>query len=406
MRVLLCSGTVPGSQGVGGTFLSDLLSGTELNVVAGYFTIPTGAQALPGTGLAAGMRTTIDDRPPYKLPSSRLGKAGRLIDWWIQERSIQARHEALLKSATRLGRELQVTRIWGVLDSPEIIALAAPLAEELGVPLFAHVWDDISQIVSSHGLDRLTAHRTKIDFDRAMNSAIRCAVISEPMAKYYEAKYGIKCVVLRHGISPIEFEDPGEDKRLTDTFKIAFVGTMNAPCAFASLIGALDTVNWKIGLRQVELYVTGPRLDMRSMRAANVRYFGWQDTVAETIALIRSADLAYMPQPFDPGQKALAELSFPTKLTTYLAAQLPIFVHAPNYASLAEYHNKFGLGILCASKHPADILVKLEGLITDDSLYSRVKNLSAAAHQRDFTSKRFRQSFEEFMSPASSSVDS
>ena len=331
-----------------------------------------------------------------KSPPSRLGRPGRAWGSLRNELAFRRHIEGLVREAVALGRKHRTQAVWAILDAPTSIALARPVAQALGTPLIGLVWDDAEHLAASLGLGRVASVNMIRRMGLALRAAQRCAVIGATMKQQYEARYGTYCVVLRHGLArqllrPVRRCDNG-----SNVFSLGFAGTMNAPCTFNALLAALDSTDWRIAGRDIELRLVGPRFDMRSNKPALFRSFGWR-SVAQTIDILAESDATYLPQPFAQDRRNMATLSFPTKLTTYLAAGRPIVLHAPDYASLPQYHHQQPLGLHCGSTDPQTIVAALRRLITEPSFYAQAADDARKAYEVDFTQERFRGSFAELL---------
>jgi hypothetical protein len=105
----------------------------------------------------------------------------------------------------------------------------------------------------------------------------------------------------------------------------------------------------------------GTDFRFRTGRPANIEFCGFHSP-AETVRILSGCDAAYLPQPFEPALHELARYSFPTKLSTYLAAGRPILIHAPEHASLAEFYGQFAVGARCSVLDPNVLAAAIETL--------------------------------------------
>jgi hypothetical protein len=90
-------------------------------------------------------------------------------------------------------------------------------------------------------------------------------------------------------------------------------------------------------------------------------------------------DILYCPYFFDEKRKEISRTSFPSKVTTYLAAGRPILYHGPDYASPAIFLREHGAAEFCHSLATGDILGVISRLATDESLYRTVAENGHAA---------------------------
>ena len=177
---------------------------------------------------------------------------------------------------------------------------------------------------------------------------------------------------------------------------LGYAGSITAADAFECLIRALDTAGWRIAGRQVVLRLMGARYTFEPRGPQRIEYYGWQP-VEQAVALLSTADLLYLPQPFTAQLRELAELSFPTKLSTYLAAGRPVVLHAPAHASVVPFFRRFPFGAWCDSLQGADLLGCFQRLLTDEAAQLAAVGQSHAAVAEELNQRVFFQRFREFL---------
>ena len=99
----------------------------------------------------------------------------------------------------------------------------------------------------------------------------------------------------------------------------------------------------------------------------------------------------------DEQLRPLAELSFPTKLTTYLAAGRPVLLHTPAYASLKNFHEKYRFGLCTSSLEPTNLAGAIEKLAKDETFYRASVTEGQRALHAEFTESTFRTAFQQFL---------
>jgi hypothetical protein len=285
--------------------------------------------------------------------------------------------------------------VWAVLESPTAICLAAPVAKQLGVPLITTVWDDPELLARQLNLDRFTREALFRQFSEAIGSSQRCAVIGESMKAAYHSKYGTDGVVIRHGVPTCLCRSPG-NRVIADTIRIGFAGSLTARDAFKTLIAALNEASWKIAGREVVLRIIGARYTLAARQAQRIEYFGWR-SVEETVALLSECDATYLPQPFADCDRTFTRLSFPTKLSTYLAAGRPIILHSPPDSSLGGFYRRYPFGVWCDTLDAAQLGQKIALLLTDDAVYQAGVSQVQAALRDEINEDVFRRRFAEFV---------
>lgn len=391
-NILLLAGTAPAPDGVGGIILHDL---------SGF--LPEGSLSVIHVVDAGQVRDTITARgDPMRVlpvafqgrPDSRWGRLGRAVDWM---RMTLANHRNLgkaVRACVEYAKAQHVDEVWAVLDTPTAIALAKPVAEALGLPLRVTVWDDIEHNVRYFGLDRFTAARNLKDFAGAIRHATSLAVIGETMQDAYQQRYGTIGVIVRHGAEQPHVAGPTLESN--SGIRIGFAGSVSARSAFDQLLQALDLLGWSIGGREVTLVLMGPRFDLWSSVPRRIECMGWR-AVDDTIRILSECTVNYLPQPFEDDWRPFAELSFPSKLTTYLAAGAPVLLHAPPHASLPAFFERYPAGALCTVLDADMLAAELRDLCLDEGLRHNAMQASRRALADEFCVNRFRNSFAEFL---------
>ena len=400
-KLLLLSCTPPVPDGVGGIILSDLIA-----------LLPTSraSVAVLSPDLAPTCEELVQGVPlrrfhaPYKTGlSSRFGAAGKSLKWLSQ---MLANWKALArarKECVSWAREQGIGQVWAVLDAPASIELAAAVAGDLGVPLRLTIWDDIAHNVRHFGVDRLTARKLSRQFDRVMRSAVAHAVIGESMRADYRTTYGVESTILRHGLPPGQQNAHSAAGSRADRLVIGYAGSVSGRSAFEALLEMLDSRGWCIRGREVVLRLMGRRYILDSTSSRRIEYLGWQPSTEATLALLSQCDIAYLPQPFEAEWAPFSRLSFPTKLTTYLVAGLPVLLHAPVGASLPMFFQRYPVGAWCDSLEHESLVAAIHRL-GDDRFLADCALARRSAIEDEFGRDVFRQRFAQFLGIAPSAL--
>ena len=395
-NILLLSGSVPGCPGVGGVILGDLCRLYPRGRISCFAVVP--ADRVAGqVARRDPLPTRIRSAPHQREPVSRFGPLGRLVAWWMKRRRVRRCIQGLLREAADFARTQGVTQIWSVLDCPTTVEMTAPLAAALRVPLVSLVWDDFRDVCERSNLWDLSRRLLGRQFGAALRASERCAVICENMKRRYEQEYGTRGVVLQHGVRSALVCPPAARPGTSGPFRIGYAGSVTAARTFESLLTALASSRWRIAGRPVRLTLMGRRFEVSSRGTpAHVTYLGWRSH-EECIRRLSETDVTYLPQPFDPRFQPRATLSFPTKLTTYLAAGRPILVHSPPGSSLAAFFKQHPVGVWCSELDQGAVLQALTRLLTEDEIYARATDAGRAALERQFTEGIFRRAFAQFV---------
>lgn len=344
-RFLLLTGTAPGEPGVGGVILKDIIEQTGPERWECCWLAPKHGPQQPFWNA---VKATVVKRQFETSYRPVPGIAGEMISAVALKLSRAGMIAQARKTVLKRCREWQPQFIVAVLESPAVIETVRQLQQATSIPIRSIVWDDVDLFCRQANFDRWTRRRIERAFGDALRQSERVAVICENMQREYRRRYGIDSIVIRHGVAPETSSSGGETRRLNHEYRIGFAGSNTAPDCLRALIDGLDEIGWKIDGRDVVLRMLGARYLLDSRKPQRIEYFGWR-SVEETRARLAECDLLYLPQSFMTDHRIFSELSFPTKLSTYLAARQPILLHAPDYASLTGFWQRYPLGPAIAS---------------------------------------------------------
>ena len=241
-------------------------------------------------------------------------------------------------------------------------------------------WDRWSRIWLDH------------QFSRALRKSRRVAVVSENMVDEYAKRYGVSCTVLRHAVpfSPAPLPATG------GPLLIGFAGTLYDSAQLDVLCEALNRCDWMIDGRPVVLRMIGNYYRFRGLTGpGHVELMGWRNT-AETHRLLGECDVLYLPISFADGWSDFSRLSFPTKLSAYVATGRPTLVHAPQYASSARFCAVNGCGVVCASMDAGELQTRLIEMLYP-AAYGRLSEGVRSTYERELNVGVMKSQFEAFL---------
>jgi len=274
------------------------------------------------------------------------------------------------------------------------------------------VWDPPERLAAELLMDRYSTARLLDDFAHALEISTAVAVASEGMKETYSAKYGVHPEVMIQGIPPHWRPEPSVHRPNGDSFVIGFAGSTYATAQFAALLGALSAARWEIAGRKVVLRVLGHGTGLHFRSAVNIELLGWRDP-ADTVEQLRATDVCYVPYWMDDEHALAAELCFPNKISSYLAAEKPLLIHAPARSSPARFAERYGLGIVCSSLDHDVILKDLSRLLLDSELALTMAEASRRAIDDELSMDVFLDRFawlvgtdrREFRTPSPAAFD-
>jgi glycosyltransferase involved in cell wall biosynthesis len=302
----------------------------------------------------------------------------------------------ITKDVVAFGRKNGVDALWCVLQGKTMIRLARPVAKGLGVPLYTQVWDPPFWWLRDTRTDNVTKRLVLQEFDRVLRDSSGCAAASWAMAEQYHADYGTRAVPVIPSLDASMAMPPATRLHDNDELVIGLAGQIYSVDEWEALIAALDSVSWTICDRKVRIRLMGREAHLHADCSMRVEFLGW-GSQAETIRLLSEADILYCPYWFDPDFENEARLSFPSKLTTYLAAGRPVLFHGPAYASPAGFLRDNNSGMCCHSLEKNVIIDAIKRMITESGEYGILAQNGSTAFLQHLTLESMQQSFEKFL---------
>lgn len=233
-----------------------------------------------------------------------------------------------------------VESIWVTPGStPEVMWIACRLARK-GYDVRSMIWDAPEYL----HLWKFVEKRALGALEELLRLSSKVSVISYAMRDMYKIRYGIDSIIIRHGINPVV--------RLRDkndiSIRIVFAGSIYCKNEWNSFVNSIEKLNWEINGRNISLFFIGTFPLTGAVRPSKMVDLGHK-SIEETLQLMSSMDIGYLPYWFDKNFEIAARTSFPGKMTAYSAAGLTIFHHAPPYTEVSSFLNTYKYGICCTS---------------------------------------------------------
>lgn len=214
---------------------------------------------------------------------------------------------------------------------------AAAYARRLNVPLHLICHDDLPKI---NDLPEWACAWRERQFAKIYRAALSRFCVSPYMEAEYTTRYGVSGDVLfpSRGTNCPEYESP--PLRLRDectSLTAVYAGSINS-AGYADSVRLLAEC---LGELNGRLLIYSP-LDIDDLRRIGLDRPNIQNCgLVPFDQLIRqcreTADFLYVPMSFEPKDRSNMELSFPSKLTDYTAAGVPLLVRGPEYCSAARW---------------------------------------------------------------------
>jgi glycosyltransferase involved in cell wall biosynthesis len=394
-RLLIVSPVAPVPEGVGGVYLRDLCLMYPADRLA--FAI------LPGIGsgpwpeaLDGAPRTTLDAVPERGF--NRWGRKVQQSTRALFDRYVDAKH--LPKLGDQIAGFAARTKpdvVWALLAGPTMINIAGTLPSRLGVPMITTVWDPPDSTLPHYwGIRGSSLERVMHRFAGALRGSVRCAVSSNAMKETYEDRYGTPCVPMIHGLPESEWIEPTGLRAPNEPFVIGYAGSLYARREWDALIAALDSLGWRVGGRATIVRVLASNVDVRVTGPARIEFLGWHSTT-NAVKILSGCDVCYVPYWFDDALRPGVELSFPNKVSLYLAAGRPILYHGPERSTPTRFLDRWPVGVACHSLEPRVIAEALTVVATDAGVHARAAAAIREVLRAELGLHVFRRRFAEFV---------
>jgi hypothetical protein len=389
-RVLLLTGTPPGSSGGGKIFLRDLCLSYPRGSISCF--VVTQSNSRP-------VEPDLDWLPTASIPFPRQhGFAwpgpgfARLSRFLVRRYVHLIQVPALAARVAQSGRQRDVEMVWAVLNHPILISVTRRLVSTLSAPLVTTVWDPPERLLTHWEYDRFSRRIVLREFEKVLRMSVRCSVASEGMGDEYKKRYGIEPVVLIHGVHPSMRKPPAKELTGEKQFVIGFAGSLYARREWQALLSALSKADWQIEGHDVTVRFLGRNASFHAEGKVRIEYLGWR-SFEETVELMSQVDVAYLPYWLDESYSLSVRVCFPNKLTAYLAAGRPVLFHGPEDSSPARFFRRFPVGLCCHSLEESEIIESLRRFITDREFYAAATQAGQVALDQELDLRVFRQRF-------------
>ncbi|MHA3772795.1 hypothetical protein ACXR0O_14775 [Verrucomicrobiota bacterium sgz303538] len=197
---------------------------------------------------------------------------------------------------------------------------------------------------------------------RVLSTASTIDVISDGMREYYGALLDINGMVVRPVVP--ELQDVGEMRSSEQEISVGHIGNIYSIEEVRRFCVALSRLAERVG-RSARMLFIGNSSRYRSVAEGHNVKCEFIEALEEAraVALLANCTFLYAMYPFDRISAVFRKTSLPTKLTTYLKAQRPIFAHTPIPSSLASFIEDTEVGTVCQSCVPGELCGSIEALL-------------------------------------------
>lgn len=282
---------------------------------------------------------------------------------------------------------------WVVGDA-ECVLLAEMLAQQ-GVRVHLTMHDDLAhgQFARSRRLKRFT-RVADWRLGRTLRSVATVDVVCAGMKRYYQEKFKSDSIVV-HRYVPTSLP-VARSQSARSHITVGHIGSIYSAAEFSAFCAALEAYAASNETFARVLLIGQESATARSVKADHeslVKILGHHDEQS-AVSILEACDFLYAMYPFDERLSVFRQTSSPTKVTTYLQAQRPVFAHTPDDSSLAEVVETYEIGVVCPSidfvavqGHLGDLAKMVAAGIPTAASYERARselhgraNIEALAH--------------------------
>lgn len=349
-KLLLLTNGDPNANGIGELFLRDIASYYPPGRLFRFSLVDTPKQIVKGTWL--GFHSVTRSVQYSSIPG--LSSLRQLIFCRFTSNAIVADIERFIK-------ENDIDIVWAVLNSGYMIYLSKRLMARLSTPFVFTVWDTPEFFAKTRHLDYFTKRFMLQSFAHVLQKGRRVAVASEGMRDEFRKKYDVESIVMIHGIHPAFWYKPALELKSKYECTIGFAGSLYSKRewnAFVKAVRNLDRIEGhKVSIRFIGRF---PRFGARKEPFIDlIGRLSFQDT----LKALQKTDVAYIPYWFDRKRSYIVKTAFPSKLSAYTAAGIPVFYHGPVDSSPKYFMDKYRIGLCCHSLEIKDIQETLRSLL-------------------------------------------
>jgi glycosyltransferase involved in cell wall biosynthesis len=307
-------------------------------------------------------------------------------------RLIRAANLLKVAAATRLittlvdGETVLLALPWGGELGSELFSAAYFAHRLTGAPLVVYELDEWRASVSGAGLpSRLLEAMLH---GPMLRSAKTTWVMSEPLGRALKQRFGIEARVMPHSVDLASFKRTKRPIAQSE-FRLFYTGAIYSAQAdaIARVAQAVDQVEFPCRLI---LYTPESPESLAALGIAGRRLSIERPVPPENIpGILAQADALLLPFSFESVTRDVVSTSLPTKTADYLAAGVPILVHAPCYATTTRLALEEGWA-LTVTEASVEAVAKGVGLLASDANLRRalVERATAIAAERHDLGRR------------------
>lgn len=258
--------------------------------------------------------------------------------------------------------------IMGVFPHSTFFIAAYEVAQEKGIPFYAHMHDLWQENYPDGYYAKTLADKYEASI---LKNADKVFCMTETQAEHYANKYGIEPLILPHTISPSDLENLEYHKAGTEN-KILFAGAlsdvMNADAlgVFSQSKKYLQTqTSYQLFTNANAEQLTSFGVDMSSIQ---IKWVSRKELQQE----LYTATVLFAPLSHKNCSALEVKTVFSTKLLEYLVAGRPILIFAPRDSFHATSARKKKWAYVVDQDNPKTLAAAIDCLVNDEDLCQQI----------------------------------
>lgn len=381
MKLLLFTDIPPSTNFTGGIYLANLLSALPVENISCFNLLnPIFSPEIPQA--YTGMPMQVFNKPREDRGNSRIGF---ILSPLYESYNSTIIYPKILDAIAHFAEKMQPTAMLVSLQGQSMIRLARPAAHRLGIPLYSMIYDPPGWWMRAFKVNRFTARTVLNEFGAVLRESVQVFTASWAMSEFYDRTYGIHSTPLLPSLAQEIARPPADEPVSKNEFSLCMAGQLYAKEEWKALLGALHELNWTLNGKKVKIRLLAPYVELLADgKPANIEFLGWRPQ-EETIRIFEQTDLLYCPYWLNPEFSMESRLSFPSKLSAYLASGRPVFFHGPEDSSPGKFLKEHDAALMCHTHNTAEIIRLLQGIDSDTARYAQLAHNGRKAFDQHFT---------------------
>ena len=284
------------------------------------------------------------------------------------------------------------------------IVFAKELIDYLKVPSVIHFMDDWPATIGSHGLfKKIWSHKIDTELKSLVDKVDLHLSISDAMSDEYKNRYNKKFIPFHNPIdiklwAPFTKHDFKIDKKYVNILYSGRIGDNGIEESILEVASAIDSMKEEDA--NIKLHIQTPTKDKRIIDKLN-KYrcvvFNPFAEYSQIPKIFSNADILLLANDFNALGLKYLRFSMPTKASEYMISGTPVFVYAPDVATVSQFFSSNECGY-CITMQSRDEIVKAIRYLINDELYRRKISLNAVTLAKErFDAEKVRNKFQKLI---------